>query len=221
MDIPRNGTAHIKLQDPLVLVVARWVLASVSIIANSLVIFVFVYNKTYKKSLSLKLLLHQAVIDLTGSLMFLVFYNIDVPDGTGGTIFCKMGSLLAYISLASAYNFVTITVERYIAVVHPIIYRQRSLGGKMKYLSFSIPYVCSAVLTVVHTISIDVDANIAACIVKEFNAVAEVLLIIADWLIPISIMLYCYVRMLLKLHKTRVVSQQPSSEVPTSNGRRY
>ncbi|XP_033127263.1 uncharacterized protein LOC117125017 [Anneissia japonica] len=154
MDIPRNDTAHIKMQDPLVLVIARWVLASVGIVANSIVIFVFVYNKTYKKSLSLKLLLHQTVIDLGGSMMFLIFYIFDAPkNGTAGTIF---------------------------------------------YM----------------------DPNENVCTAEKMHAVAGILIITFQFLVPICIMLYCYVKMLLKLHKTRIVSHELSTEFQPRNGGR-
>ncbi|XP_033127231.1 G-protein coupled receptor 87-like [Anneissia japonica] len=211
MDGTRNDTAPIELQDPLVLVLARWVLASNGILANSFVIFVFVYNKTYKKSLSLKLLLHQTIVDLISSVMFLIFHNTDVPDGTRGTLFYKMEFLFKYMSVTSTFNFVMLTIECYIAVIHPLLYRQKSLHRKITYLSLAIPHVCGIILTLYVAINVEKNPNVTYCTGNEVKTVAAVLLITVYWMVPISIMLYCYIQMLLKLHKTSRVSQQPSS----------
>ncbi|XP_033127230.1 G-protein coupled receptor 183-like [Anneissia japonica] len=205
--------------EPMLLVIARWVIGSIGIIANSFVIFVFVYNKTYKKSLSLKLLLHQTVVDLIGSLIFLILYNIEVPDGTAGTIFCKMEFFFFYASATSTYNFVLLTVERYIAVVHPLLYRQKSLSGKITYLSLISPHVCGVLIMMCLPIFADVSSNEKKCTLKEMNAVVGILLILCQFLLPICIMLYCYVKMLIKIRKTRIVNHrfpiefQPSARI--------
>ncbi|XP_033120256.1 kappa-type opioid receptor-like [Anneissia japonica] len=218
MDVLTNNTsARTELHDPLVLVLVRLMLACTGIIANSIVMFVFIYNKTYKKSLSRKLLLHQTVIDLTGSVMFLIFYNTDVPDGTGGTIFCKMQFLFVYTSATSTFNFVMLTIERYTAVVHPLLYRQKSLDGKFRYLSLISPHVIGLILTGSIPIHADIHPTVKECKPTEINAGTGVLSIVVNWMIPVCIMLYCYVRMMLKLRKKRTVSQQPSSESQPRN----
>ncbi|XP_033127235.1 cardioacceleratory peptide receptor-like [Anneissia japonica] len=189
MEVHRNDTTRIALQDPLVLVVARWVLAIIGIVANSTVIFVFIYNRTFKKSLSLKLLLHQTVIDLIGSMMFLIFYNIEVPDGTSGTIFCKLQFLFFYMSVTSTYNFVVLTIERYIAVVHPITYHQRLLGGKITYLSLFSPHVCGLLLSGLIPVNADVEPGMKECKIEVTNKAAT-LLVIPQSLIPLCIMIF-------------------------------
>ncbi|XP_033123983.1 G-protein coupled receptor 183-like [Anneissia japonica] len=205
-------------QDPMLLVIARWVIGSIGIFANTIVIFVFVYNKTYKKSLSFKLLLHQTVIDLIGSLMFLIFQNIEVPDGTAGTIFCKIQFLFFYASATSTYNFVMLTVERYIAVIHPLLYQQKSLSGKVTYISLVSPHVFCILTMICFPIFEDVDPNAKICTIKEMHALAGILIIIFQFLLPICIMLYCYVKILLKLHKTRIVNHELANEIPSRNG---
>ncbi|XP_033127232.1 G-protein coupled receptor 183-like [Anneissia japonica] len=219
MVVPTNGSDHIELQDPLVLFLARWVFAGTGIVANSIVMLVFIYNKTYKKSLSLKLLLHQTVIDLIGSVMFLIFYNIDVPDGTGGTIFCKTETLFFYVFVTSTYNFVLLTVERYIAIVHPLLYRQKSFGRKVTYISLICPHVSGLLITVNLPIYAEKNPNGQICSYERFNAIVGIIFSIVDWLIPICIMLYCYVQMLLKLHKTRIVNDNLSTEFQPRNDR--
>ncbi|XP_033121914.1 galanin receptor type 1-like [Anneissia japonica] len=209
-----------ELRDPMLLVIARWVFGSIGIVANTIVIIVFVYNKTYKKSLSFKLLLHQTVIDLIGSLMFLIFYNIEIPDGTGGTLFCKMRFFFFYAFATSIYNFVVLTVERYIAVVHPLLYRQKSLSGKITYLSLISPHVCGVLIMMFILIFADVDPNMKICILEEMHTVAGILIIAFQFLVPICIMLYCYVKMLLKLHKTRIVNHKLPNEIQSRNGGR-
>ncbi|XP_033127261.1 G-protein coupled receptor 183-like [Anneissia japonica] len=203
---------------PLVLVIARCIIGSIGIIANSIGIFVFVYNRTYKKSLSFKLFLHQTVIDLIGSLMFLIFFNIKVPDGTAGTIFCKMQFFFHYMVVTSTFNFVMLTVERYIAIIHPLLYRQKSVGGKITYLSLISPHVCGIILTIFVPIYADVQTDVKMCMVQGMSTVGGILLITVQFLVPICIMLYCYVKMLLKLHKIRIVSHELSTEFQPRNG---
>ncbi|XP_071945479.1 QRFP-like peptide receptor [Antedon mediterranea] len=116
------------------------------ILTNILVLIVFFHVKTNtndRNSITTSLIIHQSVIDLTSSALFMFFYAI--PEGwliiTGGTIFCKIRCTFWILAGASTVNIVFIALERYFAIVHPIKYHVRFKGKQTVYLVLPLAYI--------------------------------------------------------------------------------
>ena len=102
-----------------------------SLIGNSLLIIAFVRMKEKV----MLLIANMAVSDLLVAIFLLPRFitkeaigsNAFLIHGSGGTFLCKMCSFLSDISLSvSTLSLVLIAVERFLAVVHPLLYKKTS-----------------------------------------------------------------------------------------------
>ncbi|XP_033117456.1 G-protein coupled receptor 183-like [Anneissia japonica] len=210
------------LEDSVTLIIARWLVSIVGVVVNLLVMFVFIYNKTYKKSLSHALLLHQTMIDMLGCCMFLVFYNYDAPEGTKGNVFCKSRFLYWYMSATSSYNLVMITIERYVAVVHPVMYRQKSVSRK-KIATLIVPhlfgFLSSCTVMVIAKVNPESKGECKYFYSSNTTALLSAFFIFSMyWMIPVIVLVYCYARILLSLRKMAKI-QNSNNESRSSNNR--
>ncbi|XP_071964208.1 mu-type opioid receptor-like [Antedon mediterranea] len=197
-----NSTDHTGL------IVSRMLACSVGIVANLLVIVVFLYNRLFRKSLYHMLILHQSIVDFSGCCLFLGFYNNDAPIGKGATAFCKSRYIFWYMSSTSIYNLVMLTVERYIAVIYPIFYHTRHLGRRR-----AIPLVASHVLGALASLQLVFLAeakleNPGECKynygTKGIQIFSGIFHFTANWLIPVSIMGYCYAQIYKRVRRRSV-----------------
>ncbi|XP_071964210.1 kappa-type opioid receptor-like [Antedon mediterranea] len=208
------------LEDPVALIIIRWLVTTVGVIVNFLVMFVFIYNKTYKKSLSHALLLHQTTVDMLGCCMFLIYYNNDAPEGKNGTLFCKSRFLYWYLSATSSYNLVMVTIERYVAVVHPIAYRQRSFNRR-KVTTLIIPHTCGVIAAFIVLIIGDVNPESKGECKYYYSSdltalLSAVFIFTMYWLLPVIVIVYCYTRILLNLRKMAKI-RNTTNEPRTGN----
>ncbi|XP_077984700.1 histamine H2 receptor-like [Glandiceps talaboti] len=98
----------------------------IGVLGNSLVCLVFL--KVPKlRTLTNYLIVHQAIIDLSTSVLIVVYYLSPqftyTSDSLGGEIICrvwKSNYLVWCCFLASSLNLVIITLERYYAIVYPL-----------------------------------------------------------------------------------------------------
>ncbi|XP_071965420.1 somatostatin receptor type 4-like [Antedon mediterranea] len=188
------------------LIAARCIICSVGIVANLLVIIVMIYNNIFKKSLTHTLLLHQSVVDFLGCCLFLGFYNNDAPSTNNATFFCKARVIFWYMSSTSTYNLVMVTFERYIAVLHPLLYRARKVSLRRK-IPLSIPHCLGLLSSLQLAIFAEADDEHPGECMYNYNGekstriISGVLLFTMYWLIPVSIMSYCYTCILLNLRR--------------------
>ncbi|XP_071941260.1 somatostatin receptor type 4-like [Antedon mediterranea] len=194
------------------LIKLRFVVIGIGIMLNVGVTAVFLYIKMYKKSLLHGLIFQQSVVDLFGCCMFLFFYNQDAPDGTGGCVFCKARVLYWFGTYTSVYNLVMITVERYIAVVHPLTYRNRNIGRKSG-LFYTIPYIIGFLISFHLAIIADANEELPGeCRYNESSKAVSVLSGLLQFLLifflPAGFMIFCYSRILSKIHRKSQENKQ-------------
>ncbi|XP_071941314.1 somatostatin receptor type 4-like [Antedon mediterranea] len=170
----------------------------------------------YKKSLLHGLIVQQSIVDLLASCTYLFFYNQDAPDGTRGRVFCKARALYWFLAFASIYNLVIITFERYIAVVHPITYRNRNIGGRSR-LFYMIPYIIGVLISFHLAVIADVNTKLKGeCVYSKVAVVPRTIAIfLLAYLIPAGFMIFCYWRILCKLRrKSRHIHQDARGKQP-------
>ncbi|XP_071940921.1 somatostatin receptor type 4-like [Antedon mediterranea] len=211
---PTSGTINNE-RDHGWLITLRFVVVGFGILLNVGVSAVFFYIKMYKKSLLHGLIFQQSIVDLLGCCTFLFFYNQDAPDGRAGRVFCKARALNWFITYTSIYNLVMITVERYIAVVHPLTYRNRNIGRKSG-LFYTIPYIIGFLISFHLAIIADANKELPGeCHYNESSKAVSVLSGLLHFLLifflPAGFMIFCYSRILSKIHRKSQENKQHTS----------
>ncbi|XP_071942220.1 histamine H2 receptor-like [Antedon mediterranea] len=217
------GTATEELHDERWLIILRFVLVCIGIVLNTGVIVVFLYIKMYKKSLLHGLIFQQSFLDLFVCCMFLIFYNQDAPDGTrAGRGFCKGRALYWFGVIASIYNLVMITFERYIAVVHPITYRNRNIGGRSNVF-YTIPYIIGVLISFHLVVLSEVNKQQKSeCVMytKEFGLLSGILLFVFVFFFPVCFMIFCYCRIVFQIG-LRQRSRENRQHAPGLSRKKY
>ena len=112
-------------------VIVSVVIGAVGLIANGCVLVVLLGFATLKYRPSVLLILHQTVTDAICSAMTLLTQGIYMTldgklEGTLGAFLCQvvLNETLMWTSFsASTFSHVSITLERYLVVVHPVFHR--------------------------------------------------------------------------------------------------
>ncbi|XP_033098176.1 mu-type opioid receptor-like isoform X2 [Anneissia japonica] len=210
-----NHTEH------LIIISVRYIVGLIGIFSNVFVMMIFLWAKIHKKSFTHLLLLHQSVIDVIASCLFLVYYTNETPDGLRGTIFCKTRSIFWSFAFASTYNLVILTIERYIAVVHPMTYREK-INGKRNKLYLVIPHIVG--IAIACHLAILGDTNNAGKCYFDYRSPTSQLasglfIFIISWLIPSLIMVVCYTYILKSFYYR--LRRGGSKATPGRSGSKY
>lgn len=122
-----------------------------SLIGNSLLIV----SCTRKKESWLLYIMNMATSDLLVAIFLLPRFIIDeitgsgafLVHGLGGTFLCKMCSFLSDISLSvSTLTLVTIAIERFLAVVNPLLHIRTTSSRKRRRLVIALTWILAAAL---------------------------------------------------------------------------
>ena len=210
-----NGTSGTNIRQSEGFVsIAYYIIGSVGILGNLLVIIV-VINFRAMRSKNINLLaLNQSVIDMLASALITSNTHIDNDehrDGAWGVFVClfwieaiPMWSLL----MASTINIVSITLERYIAIVHPIRYHNSSKRLKRRLtvvamvITWMVGFGFNAAITSTTTVVRDHRchgmANFHSVAWKKTAGSAT---FVFQYVIPFAICIICYVRIVLTLRR--------------------
>ena len=191
----------------LALLIASYVIGILGVLGNGLVIIVcFCYPL---RGVTNVLVCNQSVIDLLSSIMFLlrygVFSNIILTSRSSiaADFVCKIW-VSEYpvwaLAVASTGNLVYLTIERYIAVFHPIAYRQKFTKLKAKLFSI-LPWIIGLLHELPWAVTHRVQDN--ECIHQWWTAqigfIIGIIVPINHYVLPLAVMGYVYTRVLLKL----------------------
>ncbi|XP_033118780.1 bombesin receptor subtype-3-like [Anneissia japonica] len=186
----------------------------IGIFANLLVLVVFFRNLPGHRNVTAKFIIHQSIIDLMSSVVFLPFYVI--PEGwliqneQAGHVFCKGRALFWILVTASTCNLVCITIERYYAIVHPIKHLVHFKNGKFYQASKRLVYVYGF-LTFFHLFFVTQINEDYYCYydwtetVEYLQLINGILVFFLTWLLPTSIIFYVYTTIIFTLRKMHLV----------------
>ncbi|XP_033114518.1 D(1A) dopamine receptor-like, partial [Anneissia japonica] len=190
----------------LVLSASRYILVIIGIFANLTVIIVFINCKTYKKCFTYLLVFQQACIDLMGCCLYLIFYNYRVPDGENGIVYCKCRTVFWVFASASIFNLVYISVERYIAVVHPLKYWIREKRKTKTVFKLCVPWLVAILVIFQLAIHFVPDTlspgNCRFCYSSEtVRVISGGSIFLLNYIIPVVVMTFCYRRVYVTMQK--------------------
>ena len=192
-----------------------YIIGILGILGNGTVFIVFLTNSKSMTKLSTLYIFHQTIIDLLSSVVFLgfrthVYYNNQhgrrYRDGgtSGENMACKIwysGYVLWAMLLASNLNLMFLSLERYFAICHSVIHRNRYNARRVK-MSMGVVWLVGITWKSYMIATNDINAD-GVCSIswksKEAQATIGVLTFFVEFLIPLSVMTFTYGQIIAKL----------------------
>ncbi|XP_038045948.1 neuromedin-U receptor 2-like [Patiria miniata] len=190
----------------------------IGVLGNLLVCFVILRAKCLH-NLTNYLLVNLAVADMLLCLHAFIYYLVTaegcalisfVPASQGGRqIFCRLLASrfsVRALSYASAYNLCVVTLERYVAIVHPLQYERKLTATRMKTL-ITLIWMISFVLSlpILFTIYPSDDPEQACSEItyphQMFPLILNIGSFILGYLVPVTSMSLAYYKMQVTLKR--------------------
>ena len=175
----------------------------VGLLGNIGVILVFTLSKAMRKKFNNWFLINQSVLDGMASMWLIVnaWDNLTPHDHSGilGELRCRLltNRFFVWVTyLASTYNLVMISVERYFGIVHAIYYRNHFKWWVVCIMLF-IPYLLSCIENQIGLVAAKViDGFCYEVYNLSPNTLAGLgtLNFIYQLVFPIAVMSFCYIR---------------------------
>ena len=207
--------------DRLILMVASVVIGIIGAVGNGLVIYVCVRYPL--RGVTNVFVCNQSLIDFFSSVIFLVRYGmlsaINTHVSTSPNVanfLCKFwfsDYLLWGSAIASTVNLVYLNIERYLAVFHPIMYRQKLTKTRGKLVAI-LPWIYGLIHELLWALfgnkSVKNDC-VRGWVNEAVGFIAGILTFVGAFLLPLIIMSFVYIQIWRKLRN------QSSKQLSTVN----
>ncbi|XP_071798788.1 melanopsin-like [Asterias amurensis] len=190
----------------LLLLIFQTIVGCLGILGNGLVCVV-ILKVHFMHTITNAFIFNQALIDFLGSLVLLLSSVIPIPDplprGAGGELLCRLwvsNFILWSLFCASTFNLVTLTLERYLAIVFPFKY-QRFATRRNVILTIACVWIL-AFLFSSRQLILNYNAN-GVCTRTNFakSEIFGIAVAILTYFLPITVMLVVYIHIALVLKK--------------------
>ncbi len=184
---------------------------AIGVIDNGLVLIVIQSNKMMRSNITNLLLINQSCIDLLTSLLLIINYTAqfyitsEALSGPYGDILCQLWLNQVFIwslFIASSYNLIAITIERYIEIVHPFVHK-KYFNRTKAYIGMGLAWFIGFFYKPSFFIpSSFVIKSIPICILTASRFLG-VFAFFVEYALPVTVIIYCYTQMAMSL-KMRV-----------------
>ncbi|XP_033124156.1 octopamine receptor beta-2R-like [Anneissia japonica] len=203
---------------------STYLLTVIGIFANLTVVIVFINCKIYRRSFTYLLVFQQSIFDMIACFLYPCFHILFSSNGNFAN-YCKFGTLFFFCLSASTLNLVFISVERYIAVVHPLKYWIRGNQMRSNLPQLCIPLVAAFLITFQYAFILEEDqeepGKCTFCYKnKGFEILSGTILLLANGIIPISTMTFCYYRVYITLKKQNKIQAELTNQGHINNASR-
>ncbi|XP_072037204.1 rhodopsin, GQ-coupled-like [Amphiura filiformis] len=193
----------------------------IGLIGNFTVCLVTVRLKDQKVNM---LIVTQAIVDLLASLVLVILTITNIVSAVPtnailGYLYCFLWQsrfILYFLFAVSTFNLVAISLERYVAVLHPILYAN-NLSRKKVFVLAALAWVFGPIMEVIHAIITVVEVQNGECAFHSWNETTKsavgVLIFLWQFFIPCIIMGFCFTRIALELQKRG--KRRKKMEIPT------
>ncbi|XP_038047573.1 melatonin receptor type 1B-like [Patiria miniata] len=204
----------------------KTIIACLAVLGNSVVIIVMLLRHKMFSSFTNRLILHQSCIDLAAGL---VFFCSTVLKSPNTVVVSKEGNLsdklicsllfsdffLWCLNVTSTYNLVAISLERFVATCHMAKWRNSCTKAKLRrgamVTSWVVGFVyCSHMTLMVEPVQgrcqfVPISPSLKICI--------GVLALSIEYVVPVLIMTYSYVKILTMLTKNLANPVNPRQHI--------
>ena len=196
-------------------IAASFTIGSVGVLANGFVLIVLIGFTKIKYGLSTILLIHQTVTDTVCSAFILLSKGLSMTDlvkytGVFGEIGCRIlfNNNLFWMSFtASSYSIVSITLERYLVIVHPVFHRNHFTKRVVKaliILCWTLAALC--IFPVILIFSIQDGTCVAAWPSQTLDLVYLITVSVVHFILPVTFFVFAYGRMIWVLRMRNKIS---------------
>ncbi|XP_070572990.1 somatostatin receptor type 5-like [Ptychodera flava] len=203
------------------------VTGSIGVLGNLLVCFVFIRVKGLR-TLTNFFIVNQSIIDLLTSIAFLANKcgpkNIWVPPGFWGELLCKLwlsGYLMWSLIMTSSVNLTVMTLERYVAMVHPLKHKYSYTWRKARLIAAFVwifPFAAELFWAFANH-----NGDNGRCYIQWYSDVASkvsgVLFFCIEWVFPVTAISLTYISILVLLSR-RSKSKLSEDMAGTTQGNR-
>ncbi|XP_072048423.1 galanin receptor type 1-like [Amphiura filiformis] len=229
-DIPGKGGLFKSLSaTDLLSVLTYWIVGTVGIIGNGLVCMVFKVIRRRRSQVNL-FILNQAVADFVTSVLLVtfgttrVFRDVIPIKGTTGEFICRFwwSRFFVFSCFAvSTFNLTTMSIERYIAVVHPLSY-SIVFNYRNVIVIITLIWLIAPIMQYIFPIWMYA-ASSGSCIFQSswtFTAgcISGVILFCWEYFFPCLIMSSAYIKILLTLNSKEKALKVSHEHGSSSNG---
>ena len=193
----------------------QYFIGVISLIGNLLVVIVIALNVKMRQSLTNVYVINQSVLDgLAGLFLILTTALQGVTPrmhGIGGELYCRLWAdrqPLWHMLISSTFNLLAVTLERYLAIVHPIKHRH-SINSTKVAVSIVIVWLTGLFNQIGLKVLTSYVAGGRCMIMSRWPSElvqrgVGVAVILVQFFIPLSIISYCYVKMAMSLREKKV-----------------
>ena len=186
------------------------VVGIIGFLDNLLVIVVIATSRSMRKRHTNWFLINQSVIDMftAGVLAMNAYMPIITITSLADWLYCKLW-LSAYflwtLAMTSTYNLLMITLERYVAIVHPV-WHKNHVTWKVTAVALVTPWLVGFLYSMYIPLLAKVVDGV--CLALQYNSVLEgrilgVVTFIVQFALPLVTMIVCYTKIVLVFTKRR------------------
>ncbi|XP_077993953.1 galanin receptor 2b-like [Glandiceps talaboti] len=216
---PETGNSDVS---DVVLRVIYAIVGTLGIVGNFMVCVVFINIKELRKTFTNVFILNQSLIDLVSAIMFVSLKfgpTFDViPNNLTGDIICKIWMseyILWGLFISSTFNLSFLSIERYLAVCHPVLHRNKITMTKIKVIA-----VCAWFIGLIRESywpTMNFNEN-GICNVKEWpnsgmQKLVGCVVFLTEYVLPLTIMGFSYGNIILELRRR---SKKQTENRPTA-----
>lgn len=209
-----------------VLTVVNIVIACSAMLGNGMVIFVMTVRRRQFSSFTNRLIRHQSVIDFVSGVMLLTLkvikpteVTLEGEESLWGEVACRFAQAdvpLWTVNVASTYNLVVISLERFMATCYPVKHRNSCSLFRIKILMCST-WVVGFVNSLFLLSFFRVDQKVCKFTLENPLTIPLLTLdICIQYLIPVVLMLFTYTRIILVLKK-KLAGATDANQQPHAN----
>ncbi|XP_038046110.1 kappa-type opioid receptor-like [Patiria miniata] len=213
------------MEEILWLRIFKTIVGIVGILGNSLVCLV-IGKVSSMQTRTNAFIFHQAVVDLLGSLMILLQSEAPLPDPMPNNVFGWVVCHVWYSNFASflmfvisTYNLLSLTMERYFAIVHPFKY-QAAFANHPRLKVGVVIAACWIFVTVTNSFALTIfKVQDGKCVSNAvyWSKVMGCLSVVLLYIVPVSVMLFAYIRISVELKRGAArVGPAPANVVPAA-----
>ncbi|XP_077993834.1 galanin receptor 2b-like [Glandiceps talaboti] len=223
---PHDASGSVAVTD-VVLKVIYAILGTLGIVGNFMVCFVFIKIKALRKTFTNIFILNQSLIDLTSAIMFVALKfgpSFDViPSTIGGDVLCKIWVseyVLWGLFISSTFNLSFLAIERYLAICHPVLHRNKITMTKVKIVVVCVWFVGFIRESYWPTMNFNEDGicNVEEWPNRSVQSFVGFIVFTTEYILPLGIMAFSYGNIILELRRRSKTNKHPAAEtISTSN----